>query len=625
MMQAQLRYAGNRWSSGHSDSRKPWPPQVDIRWLRVMARIPSGQSLQSIAAVLNVVFQQDLERAVQFEGGERERRLFLQRRLDLQPGAKGFDTLRTGFSAPLRVLMAMVGVTLLIVCANLANLLLSRATARRKEIAIRLSIGASRARVLRQLLTESTLLGVIGGGIGLLLALWGSSALPRLFSIAVEIKPDFRIVAFTAGLSVITGILLGLAPALGSTDVDPGLALKSGSGGFGAPRRSAFGKGLVIAQVALSLLLITAAGLLVRTFWNLLHMDLGFDREHVVSVRIDPRLAGYKERQLPGLYDQLVDRVKALPEVQSATMALYGVGAGVTTSRIYVPGYVPKPRENTSVQENSVDPGYFSTLGIPLVAGRDFDSRDVEKAPQVVIVNQSMARRYFNNENPVGRRFSYDSRNSSGFEIVGMVRDAKLNNIRDSVQPLAYHPLHQQVDFATSLEVRAVGDPRAVASRLRKAIAEVAPNLPVLGVGTLAERMERSVGQERLLAQVSGFFAMTALLLACIGIYGLVSYAIVRRTAEIGLRVALGAAPSSVVRLMVREAIALVAAGLAIGLGALIPSTRLIKALLFGVIPADAATISAAAGVMLAAALLAAWLPARRASRVDPMVALRYE
>src|SRR5437899_2922792 len=279
--------------------------------------------------------------------------------------------------------MAMVGVTRLIVCANLANLLLSRATARRKEIAIRLSIGASRARVLRQLLTESTLLGAIGGGIGLLLALWGSSALPRLFSIAVDLKLDFRVAAFTAGLSVITGILLGLAPALGSTDVDPGLALKTGSAGFGGPRRSVFGKGLVIVQVALSLLLITAAGLLVRTFWNLLHMDLGFDRERVVSVRINPRLAGYKERQLPGLYTQLVEHVTSLPGVQSASLALYSVGTGTGISGIYVPGYVPKPRENTSVQENSVDSGYFSTLGMTLLEGRDLDSRDAEKSPRV--------------------------------------------------------------------------------------------------------------------------------------------------------------------------------------------------------------------------------------------------
>src|SRR5439155_2874963 len=311
---------------------------------------------QTLAAVLNVVFRQDLERGLQFRSGERERRLFLQRRLELQPGSRGFNETRAGFSTPLRVLMAMVGVVLLIVCANLANLLLSRVAARRKEIAIRLSIGASRARVLRQLLTESTLLGLLGGGVGLLLAVWGSAALPRLFSIAIDLQLDFRVVAFTTALSVSTGILLGLAPALGSTGVDPGLALKTGSAGFGARHRSALGKGLVIAQVALSLLLITGAGLLVRTFWNLLHMDFGFDRDQVLSVRIDPRLAEFKEGQLPGLYAQIEEQAKALPGVQSAAMSLYSVGTVTNIGGIYVPGYVPKPLENMSVHENVVDP-----------------------------------------------------------------------------------------------------------------------------------------------------------------------------------------------------------------------------------------------------------------------------
>jgi predicted permease len=432
------------------------------------------------------------------------------------------------------------------------------------------------------------------------------------------------VATFTAALSISTGILLGLAPALGSTGVDPGLALKSGSARFGGSGRNVFGKGLVVAQVALSLLLITGAGLLVRTFWNLLHMDFGFDREHVLSVRIDPRLADFKERQLPGLYTQIVDRVKVLPGVQSAAMSLYSVGTGTTTSGINVPGYVPKPLENMSVQENFVDPGYFSTMGITLLEGRDFDSRDGEKAPRVAIVNQTMARHYFNGESPVGRRFGYNPQHS-GFEIVGVVRDARLNNFRERVQPLAYHPLRQELQYAGNLEVRAAGDPRALASQLRKAVKEVAPNLPMQTVTTLSERVSRTVGQERLLAQLSGFFASAALLLACIGIYGLVSYAVVRRTAEIGLRIALGATPSSVVRIIVREAVTLVVAGLTIGFVALIPATRLIQAMLFGVTAADPVTIGSAAAAMLVAALLAAYLPARRASRVDPMAALRYE
>jgi predicted permease len=621
LMQAEVRYAQNAYSS-NADTRKPWPPQEGIRWLDAIIRVPDARAVKAVEATLNVLYRQDQEREGQFRN-ERERHLLLERRLSLEQGAQGFSTVRRGLSRPLRVLMAMVGLVLLIACANLANLLLGRAMARRKEIAIRLSIGAGRLRVIRQLLTESIVLALLGGTLGILIAAWSNHALPRLFSIDVDLRLDYRLLAFTAALSLAAGIVFGLAPAFRITRVKPGAALKSGSPTT-APRRSlTLGKMLVIVQVALSLLLVTGAGLLAGTVWNLLQVDLGFDREHVLTVRIDPRSAGFTEAQLPALYAQLVEHVSALPGVRSASIALSSIaGGGIRSSGMNVPGYTPGPRENMSVDENFVDPGYFATVGMPLVEGRDFDARDTENAPKVAVINETMARRYFGSRSPIGQSYDYGSLQ---LQIVGVVRDAKVRGPRSTPRPMAYRPIRQEMEYVRSLEVRTEADPHAVASELRKVIAQVAPNLPIQDIATLSERVNRLLVQERLIAQITACFGLLALLLACIGIYGLISYAVARRTAEMGIRMALGARQASVMWLVLREALILVVIGLGAGTSLIFAAARLVTGLLFGVSPTDPATLLATVLLMLSIAALAAYLPASRASRVDPMAALRHE
>lgn len=519
--------------------------------------------------------------------------------------------------------MTMVGLVLLIACANIANLLLGRAMARRREIAIRLSIGAGRFRLIRQMLTESIVLASLGGILGVLIAVWSNQALPRLFSIDIHLPLDYRLLAFTASLSLVTGILFGVAPAFRITRIEPGAALKSG--GFAAVpgRRLTLGRTLVVVQVALSLLLVTGAGLLARTLWNLLQMDLGFNREHVLTVRIDPRSAGFASAQLPSLYAQIVERVRSVPGVQLASIAASSIaGGGTTSSGINVPGYTPGPRENMSVDENFVDPGYFETVGMRLVDGRGFDARDTEKEPRVAVINETMARHYFGSRSPIGRHYGYGSMQ---FEIVGVVRDAKVRGPRSPLRPMAYRPIRQEMDYARSLEVRTQADPRTVASEIRKVIAEVAPNLPIQDVATLAERVNRLLAQERLIAELTGLFGLLALLLACIGIYGLISYAVARRIPEMGIRMALGAGRVSVIWLVLREALILVLIGLAAGIPLVSAAARLVTSLLFGVSPTDPTTLAATAVLMLSIAVVAAYLPARRASRVDPMAALRYE
>jgi predicted permease len=621
LMQADVRYAQNAWSS-NADTRKPWPPQDGIRWLDAMLRVPDPGAVAAVEARLNVLYRQDMERAGEFRDA-RERRLLLERRLYLQAGTQGTSTLRRRFATPLRVLMVTAGLVLLISCANAANLLLARGMARRKEIAIRLSVGAARKRLVRQLLTESLVLALLGGTFGLLIAGFSSRALPTLFSINVDVQLDYRWLAFTAGLTLATVVLFGLVPAFRTTRTEPGAAMKSGSDAGLRGGRLTLGKALVVVQVSLSLLLVSGAALLARTVWNLVQTEMGFDREHVLTVRIDPRSAGYRPAQLPVLYAQMVERVRAVPGVSSATIALSSIaGGGTRSSGINVPGYTPDPRENMSVDENFVEPGYFATVGMPLVEGRDFDHRDTETAPQVAIVNETMARRFFGSRSPIGRHYGYGAMQ---FQVVGVVRDAKVRGPRSPVRPMAYRPIRQEMDYARSLEVRTRADARAIAADVRNAIAQIAPDLPVQEIATLTDRIDRLLAQEVLIARLTAFFGGLALLLACTGIYGLISYAVSRRTVEMGLRMALGAQPAAVVRLVVREGMTLVAIGILLGIPIVFAAARLVEGLLFGVAPTDPPTLAATALVMLCTAALATYPAARRASRVDPMAALRTE
>lgn len=621
LMQAEVRYAQNAYSS-NADTRKPWPPQEGIRWLDAVVRVPDANQVKAVEAKLNVLYRRDQEREGQSRN-ERERRLLLERKLVLEQGGQGLSSLRRRFSKPLTVLTMMVGLALLTACANIAGLLLSRAVARQREIAIRLSIGASRGRLIRQFLTESVVLAAMGGLAGFGLAAWCTEALPRMVGLNVQLAVDLRLFAFTAGVALLTGLLFGLAPAFRLATVAPGAALKASGSGAGQSRRITLGRALVVVQVALSLLLVTGTALLARTLWNLVNADLGVDTMHVVTVRIDPQAAGYSPAQLPALYSQLTERVRALPGVRSVSLAVSSIaGGGTVSSGINVPGYTPGPRENMQVDENLIENGYFETVGMALVEGRSFDSRDSESGQKVAVINETMARRYFGGQSPIGRTYGYGSLQ---FQIVGVVRDARVRGPRAAVRPMAYRPIQQEMDYARSLEIRTQADPRAVAAELRKVAAEVAPRLPIQEVGTIAERVHRQVAQERLIAQIAAFFGLLALLLACIGLYGLMSYGVARRRAEMGIRIALGAARTSVVWLVLREALLLAGAGLAVGILLVLAAGRVLSSLLFGVSPTDPATVLATLLLMLMVAVVAAYVPARRAAQVDPATALRQE
>jgi predicted permease len=600
-----------------------------VTWLRLVARLKPGVRLQQAQADLNVIFQQLQGEVDTSKLLPKQRQEFLAQRIELTPGSKGLSELRKRFSGPLRILMAVVGLVLLIACANVANLLLARAVARQKEMAVRLALGASRLRLVRQLLTESVLLSLLGGLSGLLLASWGSDVLLVLvssgtFPIFLDLHLDTRILAFTSAVSLLTGILFGLAPALRSTRVDLTPALKDSARSLSGSRvHHGLGKMLIVTQVALSLLLLIGAGLFLRSLRNLKSLDAGFNRENVLVLNIDGGVLGYKEAQLKNLYRQLLERINTLPGVHSASFAYQifrGGGSGICC--ISIQGAPPLPEEDRRVNANYVGPKFFETMGTPLLAGRDFDLQDNENAQQVAVINEAAARYYFPNESPIGKRFDWWV--NKGIEIVGVVKEAKQFGLREPAPRMFYLPLFQH-GGPNFLAVRTVGNPTGMIAAVRHAVQAVDPKLPIVRVTTLAALVDASLVQDRLVATLSSFFGLLALLLACVGLYGVMSYTVSRRTTEIGIRVALGARPRDVLKLVIRQGMVLTLIGVAIGLAAASALTRLMSSLLYGVSATDPVTFVGASVMFATVALLASYIPARRATKVDPMVALRYE
>jgi predicted permease len=627
MMQAAVRYAGNR-SSHNGDDDKPWPPQEQILWLDIVARIPADR-MASERARLSVAFQQELTHVAALYGDDATRRsAVLAQHLELDSAGRGFSYLRKHFAKPLVVLLAMVGLVLLIACANVANLLLARASSRQREIAVRLSIGAGRARLMRQFFTESAVLAVLGALVGLLIAVATTTFLVhQVFGdspgTAPPVNPDLRVILFTLAITFLTGLLFGLLPAIRGTRVDLSGAMKSGGRAVHGGSKGSGMKLLVASQVALSLVLLVTAGLFARSFRHLLDVDPGFDRESVLAIRVDPRSAGFTEQQLPDLYRRLVDRINAVPGVRSASVAADGVVSGSTsTSGIEIAGYQKQSDERIEFQTDSVGLNYFSTVGMHIVEGRDFTWRDDEHAPKVAIVNQTLARRYFPGRSAIGQRFGDDK---PDVQIVGVVADARVNDVREAPPIMAWYPMAQHLEYSDFITVRANGDPRPVAAQLRAAVAQAAPNLTVARIRTLDEQIRTDLMEEHLIVQLTSAFGALALLLAAVGLYGVMSYAVARRTAEFGVRMALGASRQEVLWMMIRESALIVALGLACGLPLMLAATRLVDSMLFGVSSSDPLSILLATTTLVAVALLAAAIPAFRASRVDPMVALRYE
>jgi predicted permease len=551
--------------------------------------------------------------------------------LKLTEGGQGISGLRVLYSRPLQMLMTIVIMVLLIACANVGSLLLSRAASRKAEISVRMALGASRFRIIRQLLTESLILAATGGVLGVLLAQWGVTVLVNLVAreAPLDTRPDVLILTFTAAVSIVAGLLFGLVPAIRASKTDLTSALKEKSRTGSGRLRFNLSSSLVAMQVALSMVLLTGAGLFARSLLKLQQEDVGFDRENVLLVGVDPRLAGYKPAELSGLYQQLLDRLGALGSVRSVTLSTYSPMSGSNrSSSIEIRGYTPQPGEDLDVGDILVGPNFTGTLGVPVVQGREIGLRDTPASQKVAVVNQAFVERFFKNQNPIGRLVAIDDDTETPLEIVGVVGDVKFENTREKAEATVYRPILQvqsQGAYSVNIQIRTVSNPSGLAPAVRQAINQVDARLLIFGVTTLSEQVQDTLKQDRLLAQLVSFFGVLALILASIGLYGVMSHGVARRTHEIGIRMALGAERSHIAWMVLRETLFLVITGLVIGVPTALLAARLISNQLIGLGASDPLTLIGAAVGLTVVALLAGYIPARRASKVNPLVALRYE
>jgi predicted permease len=616
------------------------------RWLSVIGRLKPGLTADAAKARLDVVYQQineyELTAVPEFaKGSERFRDGFRAKKLTLHPASQGLSDLRESVQTPLFVLMAMVGLVLLIACANVANLLLSRASARQKDIAVRLALGAGRKRLIRQTMTESLVLATAGGVVGVVLSIWVGDLLLSVmpfesFTRALSTEPDLRVGAFTAVLALATAVVFGLIPALQASKPELNRTLREEAGNLsGGGKQARFRKGLVVAQVALSMLLVAGAGLFARSLYNLKTLDTGYDVGDLITFRIDPSLNGYDQTRIKRFYDQVLRDIRHIPGVHAASIAQIPALTGNASSRtIQVEGYKPKPDENLNPWTNEVAPEYFRTMGLPLVAGREFTDRDVAGAPLVAIVNESFAKYFYGDEQPLGRRFGFRGMNNpAAMEIVGVVKDSLYADMRqgtteDNQTPrFAYIPYQQSEELnEMTFYVRASGgNGGSLPEQLRQTVRRADASLPVYEMQTMEQTVDEALFNERMLALLSASFGLLATVLAAVGLYGVMSYTVSRRTREIGIRIALGAERTTVVWMVLREVALLTAVGVGVGVPGALGLSGLVRSQLYGIEPSDPATLVIAATTLAAVALLAGYLPARRAAGVQPVRALRYE
>jgi predicted permease len=609
--------------------------------LQVMARRKPSATEQQTLAAINVLYQRYVRQQAGSRLSAQAEHDLRNERIALLPAGRGLSTLRDRLSRPLIVLMALVGLVLLVACANIASLILARATVRRRELAVRVAIGAGRLRMLRQLLTESLLLAVLGGAASLLFARWGEALLLALLSdagtpVPINLHLDSAVLIFTACVALLTGILFGIAPAWQAACVDPGSVMKASVRGLAAAASDAarsrweLRKLMVMGEVATALLLLGGAGMLVRSLQKLKEVDPGFDPNGVLTVSIDPTLAGYRGNRLMNFYRQVMNAVRALPGVRSASLsALPPITRAQWRSGVFIQGHIPGPHEPTTADLDFVGPRYFHTLRIPLLQGREFTLRDNAAAPKVAIINQAMARYYFGNQSALGKRLSFINPEHGEIEVIGVARNSKYNSLRETAPHMMYVSYLQtppaSLTYGMTLEIRTAGNPGAAVGAARQAIRAIDGKVPILGFSTLARRVSESLAQERLVARISTAFGVLALLLACMGLYGVMTFTVARRTGEIGIRMALGAGQTQVLWMVLCEALELVATGAALGVPLVIAFACLISSQLYGISPADPLTIFGATALLAGVALLASYIPARRAARVDPIVALRHE
>jgi predicted permease len=634
-MQSDVHYHGN-YSSEGSDPSKPWVPQEKIAWLHLIVRVQDSAVVPHLVAVMNQQYRQSLELMQQNQNNAGRRQDIAQDHLILEAGQQGFATLKEEFQQPLFLLMGMAAMVLLIACANIANLLLARSVARAHAHALQLSMGASRARLARQMLTECLLLSTGGGILGIVVAFWCTRVLPKWAStgataIPLNLTPDARVLLFSLLIAVATGILFGLAPALQSARIDPASVMKGSAAnisGHEGTSRWSLRKMLVASQVSLSLVLLVGAGMFLRTLSNYSKLNPGFDRDHILSVHLNTGLVGYTKDEFSPLYQRLIRGIDEISGVRSSAVATCSLsddcpdaadtvidGTGASTSQPL-----------GAVQFNRVSLDYFKTVGISLIRGRDFATTDSASSPGVALVNQAFAKRFLSGADPIGQQFfSHPDSGPTHFEIIGVVTDARVNDIRAPAPPMVYFPISQHPGNLAGIDIRTAADPQWVENQVRQAIGEVDFRLPIVEIIPLSEQVARNLAQERLITRVTTMFGLLALGLACLGLYGVMSYTVQRRTSEIGVRFALGSTRSAVLWLILKEALMVTSAGAAFGLILALLGTHLAVGFLFGLSPEDPVTIALAAGLLFLVSMTAGFLAARRATLIDPVRALRAE
>jgi predicted permease len=588
--------------------------------LETFGRLKPSVSIAGAQAQLDVLYHQ-------FETSSK----LADNRVVLQPGSRGLSFLRSQYERPLLMLTVVVGLVLLIACANITNLLMARASGRAKEIAVRLALGAGRARLVRQLLAESLLLTMSGAALGMALAYWADHALIELAPWRsgapppiVNVNPDWRVLLFTLGIAILVGLLSGIAPAIQSTRPDMTPALK-GAAGVRAPGRFSFTNALVVVQVALSLVLLIGAGLFLRSLHNLRSVDPGFDPERLVLMIVEPRLAGYSDAASQAFFETLIERARNIPGVIAASPGLISpLSTDFSFAPIRVPGYQPLPNEAPLISTNWIGPEYFKLLGTPLVAGRMFTEQD-GRANNVAIVNEKTAAHFWPRESAIGKHVILGRRGNDGCEIVGIVKDVKTESLREDPQATVYLPFRLNSRSHVTLHVRVVGNTTPVISALIREVQALDANLPVGNVTTMSAQIDRLIALDRLMATLTALFGLLAVVLAAVGLYGVMAFAVAARTREIGIRMALGAGRARVLGQVMSESAVLTMTGLALGVPGALWASRAVGSFLYGLSATDPWTYTVLAIVLAGIALSAAWIPAQRAAGVDSMVALRYE
>lgn len=615
-------------------------PQIEMRsssledkrvfWLSLMGRLKPGVDMNSAQANSNLILRQFLTEDAGSQLSDERKRDIEKTHLALADGSRGISGLRFIYSKPLQMLMAIVAMVLLIACANVGSLFLSRAAGRKAEMSLRLALGASRVRIIRQLLVESLLLSLAGGVGGVLLAMWGVRILVGLVSreSPLDTRPDLWVMGFTAAISIASGLVFGLIPAIRASRTDLAISMKEKTRISGSGFRFGLPSALVIIQVCLSMVLLTGAGLFARSLLRLEQEDLGFNRQNVLLVSIDPRLAGYKPAELVPFYQRLLAQVKAVPGVRESSVATYSPLSGsVSSSSFSIVGYKPAPDERMTAEYLLIGPGFAQSLGVQMLQGRPIDITDTLASKKVALVNQAFADRYFKGQNPLGRILGDDDPKSHS-EIVGVIGNIKSSDAREAARPTIYAPILQADDqsgYSATLLIRTQNDAELLTPAIRDAIAQIDPKMPVYGVTTMNEQLQNTFRQDGLIARLMSFFGLLALLLACVGLYGVMANSVVRRTSEIGIRMALGAQRSNILWMVMRDTLWLLLVGLIIGIPLALGAAHLVSNQLFGLKPTDPVSLVAAASFLTVVAILAGYLPARRASRVNPLIALRDE